>query len=227
MRGFVPATVTTSGNFIQYIRMIGEFHTEIYENFNFHYRHREIRMRYFGAHRSALKMSVNLLIGVDEQNDLCISYSHNFRLNSLPFSDIQKKNVKIIDEQFVENDDDNLDMCHPYRPLLLMVTVGLDQTFRAVLARRTLVILTNESYTSIMCSVCHNRTVSLVHQIEICGYVQTIENKKNKKNYYTGNNRKGRKILWWCDEENNPLTRTSHCPDRVRAGLYRFQLDDF
>ncbi|KAI7847236.1 hypothetical protein BDC45DRAFT_512377 [Circinella umbellata] len=38
------------------------------------------------------------------------------------------------------------------------------ETFRAVLARRTLVILTNESYTSIMCSVCHNRTVSLVHQ---------------------------------------------------------------
>lgn len=28
MMGFVPATVTTTGNFIQYIRMIGEFHTE-------------------------------------------------------------------------------------------------------------------------------------------------------------------------------------------------------
>ncbi|KAI7860393.1 hypothetical protein BDC45DRAFT_552645 [Circinella umbellata] len=28
MMGFVPATVTTTGNFIQYIRMIGEFHTD-------------------------------------------------------------------------------------------------------------------------------------------------------------------------------------------------------
>ena len=32
-----------------------------------------MRMRYFGAHRSALEMLANLLIGVDEQNDVCIS----------------------------------------------------------------------------------------------------------------------------------------------------------
>ncbi|KAI7858354.1 hypothetical protein BDC45DRAFT_565710 [Circinella umbellata] len=70
MMGFVPATVTTSGNFMQYIRIIGEFHTEMYNNYNFHYRHREMHMQYFGAHRSALEMLVNLLIGVDEENDL-------------------------------------------------------------------------------------------------------------------------------------------------------------
>ncbi|KAI7855908.1 hypothetical protein BDC45DRAFT_534240 [Circinella umbellata] len=40
----------------------------------------------------------------------------------------------------------------------------------------------------------------------------------------TGNNRKGRKILWCCDEEFNPLTRTSQCSVRVLADLYCFQL---
>ncbi|KAI7846563.1 hypothetical protein BDC45DRAFT_529052 [Circinella umbellata] len=184
--GFVPATVTTSRNFIQYIRMIGEFHTEIYENFNFHYRHCEMRMRYFGAHYSALEMLANLLIGVDEQNDPQLP-------PQLPtFFRHSKKECK-----------------NHRRAVHISYSIGTSD----------LVILTNESYTSIMCSVCHNRTVSLVHQSRgdpdrdmwIC----------TNHRRATGNNRKGRKILWCCDKENNPLTYTSQCPDRVRAAGYR------
>ncbi|KAI7851834.1 hypothetical protein BDC45DRAFT_559213 [Circinella umbellata] len=66
--------------------------------------------------------------------------------------------------------------------------------------------------------------ISLVHQSRgdpdrdmwIC-----TNHRKQKIRRTTGNNRKGRKILWCCDEENNPLTRTSQCPDRVRAAGYR------
>ncbi|KAI7854944.1 hypothetical protein BDC45DRAFT_584571 [Circinella umbellata] len=61
-----------------------------------------------------------------------------------------------------------------FNPVIIMLRHSIHSARNAInsvysyslypLARRTLVILTNEFYTSIMCSVYHNRTVSLFHQ---------------------------------------------------------------
>ncbi|KAI7847059.1 hypothetical protein BDC45DRAFT_527284 [Circinella umbellata] len=165
-----------------------------------------MHMRYFGAYRSALEMLANLLIGVDEQNDVFRRERRRQPGYMPPLPTI------------VAYGDGRL------RPSMRGYEPTPVETFRAVLACRTLVILTNEPYTSIMCFICHSRTVSLVHQSRgdpdrdmwIC-----TNHRKQKVRRTTGNNRKGRKILWCCDEENNPLTRTSQCPDRVCAAGYR------
>ncbi|KAI9251537.1 hypothetical protein BDA99DRAFT_575238 [Phascolomyces articulosus] len=106
-----PATAHTSAGFIEYLNLLSQIHNELYVRFNFHCRHREMLMWYFGARRSALENLANRAL---------------LHLMTRFSSIIQRNNERITEEVTVVCVADNLDI---YLPLLLLLPTVMEGLF--------------------------------------------------------------------------------------------------
>ncbi|KAI9498097.1 hypothetical protein BDB00DRAFT_867751 [Zychaea mexicana] len=147
-----PATVTSSLRFLAYIRMVSDLHTEMFTRNNYKFRHREDRMTMFGARRAALETLANRLLNLTQNDD-----------PPLPFFNKTLKAERKSIRRAPRRERRRVSSVQGPQELPTIVAYGDGrskpnmkgwesvsvESYRAVLARRALVILIDEYLTKL------------------------------------------------------------------------------